>query len=206
MEPPLWVKGDRGSSEKQEISIVRWGCPVRKGGVSSHTFSIVQKISLNVSSVEAMTFVPPNELAVSPGHHYFELINISNGNIIAFDSLPVTLGTINGYAWMCYIPYDNDVVLSIPKGSNVVLFNDAGGFISEATVGNSPNGIVYDPQNHEVYVMNYGPSTVSYFNVPAPHIVAKPVPKANYTPYYIAVGIGVVILAVIGVVIFMKRR
>ncbi|BBG26086.1 hypothetical protein IC007_0591 [Sulfuracidifex tepidarius] len=35
MEPPLWVKGDRGSSEKQEISIVRWGCPVREGGVSS---------------------------------------------------------------------------------------------------------------------------------------------------------------------------
>ena len=33
MEPPLWVKGDRGCSERQEILIARWGCPVRKGGV-----------------------------------------------------------------------------------------------------------------------------------------------------------------------------
>jgi len=27
------VKGDRGCSEKQEISIARWRCPVREGGV-----------------------------------------------------------------------------------------------------------------------------------------------------------------------------
>lgn len=33
MEPPLWVKGDRGRSEKQEILTVRCGCPVRDGGV-----------------------------------------------------------------------------------------------------------------------------------------------------------------------------
>jgi len=33
MEPPLWVKGDRGRSEKQEILTARWGCPVREGGV-----------------------------------------------------------------------------------------------------------------------------------------------------------------------------
>jgi len=32
MEPPLWVKGDRGCSEKQEISIARWRCPVREAG------------------------------------------------------------------------------------------------------------------------------------------------------------------------------
>jgi len=31
VESPLW--GDRGRSEKQEISIARWGCPVRQGGV-----------------------------------------------------------------------------------------------------------------------------------------------------------------------------
>ena len=33
MEPPLWVKGDRGRSEKQEILTARWGCPTHKGGV-----------------------------------------------------------------------------------------------------------------------------------------------------------------------------
>jgi hypothetical protein len=31
MEPPLWVKGDRGCSEKQEILTARWA--VREGGV-----------------------------------------------------------------------------------------------------------------------------------------------------------------------------
>ncbi|AGJ62251.1 Hypothetical Protein SiL_0794 [Sulfolobus islandicus LAL14/1] len=46
MEPPLWVKGDRGCSEKQEIPIVRWRCPVRKGGVV-HTYPIPAKSNGN---------------------------------------------------------------------------------------------------------------------------------------------------------------
>ena len=43
MEPPLWVKGDRGCSEKQEISIARWGCPVREGGVVHFPLMLPQK-------------------------------------------------------------------------------------------------------------------------------------------------------------------
>jgi len=30
-----------------------------------------------------------------------------------------------------------------------------GGIVDLVTVGNAPNGIVYDPQNHMIYVMDY---------------------------------------------------
>ncbi|MEJ2775818.1 hypothetical protein WIW90_06270 [Sulfolobaceae archaeon RB850M] len=32
------------------------------------------------------------------------------------------------------------------------------------TVGNAPNGIVYDPQNHMIHVMDYASNEVSYFS------------------------------------------
>jgi len=32
MEPPLWVKGDRGRPGRQEVLTARWGCPAREGG------------------------------------------------------------------------------------------------------------------------------------------------------------------------------
>jgi len=176
-------------------------------GISLTDFTIVENITLNVSSVEAMAFVPPDELAVAPGHHYFEIINLTSGRVVAFDSLPLTLGGINGYAWMCYIPYDNDIVLSIPhQSSTVVIFNNKGGIVEQVTVGESPNGIVYDPQNHYIYVMNYGSSTVSYFEAPPPQVTAKPLPKPNYTPYLIATGVAVAVLIVIGIILFARRK
>lgn len=176
-------------------------------GISLNNFKIVQNITLNVSSVEAMVFVPPDELAVSPGHHYFEIINLTNGKVIAFDSLPYTLGAINGYAWMCYIPYDNDIVLSIPHDSDtVVVFNSKGGLVEEVTVGSDPNGIIYDPQNHYIYVINYGSSTISYFPAPAPSTTTKPIPKPNYIPYFVAIGVVMAILMILGVTLFVRRR
>ncbi|MBB5255135.1 hypothetical protein [Sulfurisphaera ohwakuensis] len=176
-------------------------------GISLNNFKVVQNITLNVSSVEAMTFIPPNELAVSPGHHYFEIINLTNGKVVAFDSLPYTLGAINGYAWICYIPYDNDIVLSIPHDSDtVVVFNNKGGLVEEVNVGSDPNGIVYDPQNHYIYVINYGSSTISYFQAPPPNVTTKPIPKTNYTPYFIATGVVAIILVIVGLILFVRRR
>jgi hypothetical protein len=32
MEPPLWVRGDRGRPGGQEVLTARWGCPALTGG------------------------------------------------------------------------------------------------------------------------------------------------------------------------------
>ena len=175
-------------------------------GISLSDFKVVQNITLNVSSVEAMAFVPPDLLAVAPGHHHFEVVNLTDGKVVAFVSLPYTIGAINGYAWMCYIPYDHYIALSVPHDSDtVVIFNAEGNVVEEVTVGNSPNGIVYDPQDHYIYVMDYGSSTVSYFPAPPPQETTKTLKAPDYTPFVIATVAAVVVLAAIGAFLFTRR-
>ena len=175
-------------------------------GISLKDFRVVQNITLNVSSVNAMAFVPPDSLAVAVGQHYFELINLTNGRVVAFASLPYDLGTLNGYAWMCFIPYDHYIALSIPRNSDkVVLFDTKGNVVEVVTVGNSPNGIVYDPQSRYVYVMNYGSSTISYFPAPPSHETAKPLKAPDHTPYLVASVASVVALAAIGAFLLTRR-
>lgn len=69
------------------------------------------------------------------------------------------------------------------------------------TVGNSPNGIVYDPMDHSIYVMNYGSNTISMIPVSVQGSNAS----NNFTIYYVLAVIAVVIVVILGIIAVRRK-
>ncbi|AWR95354.1 YncE family protein [Acidianus brierleyi] len=146
--------------------------------ISFSSMKIVDNFSINDTTVDAMTFIPPNELAVATYEQQLEIINLSNNKIVSVTTFE---NGINGYSSLIYDPYDSYLFLSLPHHDNqVAIINKEGKIVSQVTVGNSPNGLVYDPLNHEIYVMNYASSSVSYFASPIPSIVSHKYHSSNF--------------------------
>jgi len=81
-----------------------------------------------------------------------------------------------------------------------------GGIVDLVTVGNAPNGIVYDPQNHMIYVMDYASNEVSYFSPPTPQtsFTTTTPHSPSILPYEIIIAVAVIIVAV-GLLLLMRR-
>ncbi|MEM4944578.1 MAG: hypothetical protein QW214_08510, partial [Saccharolobus sp.] len=170
-----------------------------------NTLHIIYNFTINDTSIGAMTFVPPNIIAVATYEQQVEFLNASTGKIISVISLPPSLTGVNGYSSMIYVPYNGLIYLSIAHKNNVIVAMNLTSIVNVITVGISPNGLVYDPINHFIYVMNYGSNSVSYFNLQS---ATKPTTifGINYTLLYTLIGIVVVVLVVIGIVVALRRR
>lgn len=174
-------------------------------GISLNTLHIIYNFTINDTTVDAMTFVPPNIIAVATYEQQVEFLNASTGKIISVISLPPSLTSVNGYSSMIYVPYNGLIYLSVAHKNNVIVAMNLTSIVNVITVGISPNGLVYDPINHYIYVMNYGSNSVSYFNLQS---ATKPnmIFGINYTLFYTLIGIVVVVLVVIGIVVALRRR
>ncbi|BCS93059.1 YncE family protein [Metallosphaera javensis (ex Sakai et al. 2022)] len=169
-------------------------------GVSLNTLKVVYNFTLNDTTVDAMTFIPPDELAIATYDQQVEIINATTGKILYVFSIP-TFG-VNGYSYMIYVPANDSLYLSVAHKNDVVaVMNLKTHSLGLITVGNSPNGIVYDPENHEIYVMNYGSNTISVIPVSAP----SSHPSNSLTSYYILALVAVVVVVALGV-LAVKRR
>lgn len=177
-------------------------------GISLSSFKIVYNFTLNESGMETMTFVPPDEIAVATNDQQVFFLNASSGKVEAVTTLPVSDSGINGYSRMIYIPYDGLVAISLAHHNDQVALIDPknGGIVDLVTVGNAPNGIVYDPQNHMIYVMDYASNEVSYFSPPAPQtsFTTTTPHSPSILPYEIIIAVAVIIVAV-GLLLLMRR-
>ncbi|AOL17284.1 hypothetical protein BFU36_11850 [Sulfolobus sp. A20] len=173
-------------------------------GISLSNFKIVDNFTINDTTVDAMAFVPPDILAIATYEQQVEFVNLTDHKIIGVATF--ISGGINGYSQMIYDPADHYVVLSLAhNGDEVAFINYSGDVKYLITVGQSPNGVVYDPQNHYVYVMDYGSNQVSYF--PSLGVTPSSVNTGvSFTFYYIIIGVVVAILVVIGVVLWLRSR
>ncbi|QGR19709.1 YncE family protein [Stygiolobus azoricus] len=175
-------------------------------GISLKDFKIVYNFTLNESGMDTMTFVPPDEIAVATYDQQVFFLNATTGKVIAITTLPVGDAGINGYSQIVYIPYDGLVAISLAHNNDqVALIN--GSIVALVTVGNAPNGIVYDPQNHQLYVMDYASNEVSYFSPPPPQTTysTTKIQSPSLLPYMTIIVVAIVIV-VVGSLLIRGRK
>lgn len=177
--------------------------------ISLKDFKIVYNFTLNESGMDTMTFVPPDEIAVATYDQQVFFLNATTGKVIAITTLPVGDAGINGYSQIVYIPYDGLVAISLAHHNDqVALINPkTGSIVALVTVGNAPNGIVYDPQNHQLYVMDYASNKVSYFSPPPPQTTysTTKIQSPSLLPYVIIIVVAIVIV-VVGSLLIRGRK
>ncbi|BBL46870.1 YncE family protein [Metallosphaera sedula] len=169
-------------------------------GISMSTLKVIYNFTLNATTVDAMAFIPPDELAVATYAQQVEILNATTGKVLQVFSIP-TFG-VNGYSCMVYVPSNYSLYLSVAHENDVVaVMNLKTGGVSLITVGNSPNGIVYDPMDHSIYVMNYGSNTISMIPVSVQGSNAS----NNFTIYYVLAVIAVVIVVILGIIAVRRK-
>ncbi|BCU68928.1 YncE family protein [Stygiolobus caldivivus] len=175
-------------------------------GISLSTMKVTQQIKINATVVDTMTFVPPDLLAVATYNQQVEFINVTSGKVVATASFSPPDTGIFGYSQITYDPADGYVLLSIAHHNDLVAVISTNGEVKYlVTVGNSPNGIIFDPQNNYVYVLNYGSNSISYFLSPniTTHTVST---SSNFTLLYMVVVVIIILLVVGGIVAFRRRK
>ncbi|ARM76793.1 YncE family protein [Acidianus manzaensis] len=170
-------------------------------GISLSSLSVIKKFTINDSTIESMAFVPPDILAVATYDQQVEFINLTNDKII--HTVTFT-GGINGYSQIIYA--NGFLYLSLAhQNDQVAVMNTSGALIDLVTVGNGPNGIVYDPSDNDIYVMAYSSNQVNYFTALTPSVPHTTVHVSTIN-YPLIAGIAVVVLVIIGIVVFIRRR
>ncbi len=172
-------------------------------GISLSSFRVVENFTINDTTVDAMAFVPPDVLAIATYEQQVEFVNLTTHKVIGVQTF--VQGGINGYSWMAYDPADDYVILSLAhNGDQVVFMNSTGAIKYEVTVGGSPNGIVYDPANKYVYVMDYATNGISYFL--SPGVTEAVVKPSNPLLTYVIIAVVVVVVVVAIALVLMRRK
>ncbi|BFH73903.1 hypothetical protein SJAV_18470 [Sulfurisphaera javensis] len=180
-------------------------------GISLSNFKIVYNFTINDTTIDTMTFVPPDALAVATYEQQIELINATTSKVIWAVSMPTTVsGAINGYSQIIYA--NGYLYVSIAhNGNQVAVISKNGTLVDLLSVGSvspsSPNGIVYDPSNGMIYVMDYSANQISYLPAFSPTMPVKPhVSTTPLSTYYAIAGGAIAILVIVGVVVWLRRK
>src|SRR5579875_2966280 len=114
----------------------------------------------------SITYNPSKNEFYVLGNVGIGLINGSTNTVIG--TIGYTEGT-NGYGGITYDPTDNLVFAAMNAGSNLMVVNSTtDGLVTNLSTQSEPLGVLYDSQNSDLYVANYGAGTVSIisFNPP----------------------------------------
>lgn len=114
-------------------------------------------IALSAGSIPCYIAFDPNDTDV-----YVSLANSGSISVLHGTSLVSTLATVSPWPeGLVYDPWNGYMYAAVGGLVNCVELISGTSFVGRVNVGNSPSVEVFDPQNGNVYVANYGSQNVS---------------------------------------------